>query len=430
MASWAVLIVGGTASETFGHEKRPWPDPGQQVSFLKTLGHVYSAMCASLGKERVIVLAGLNASLDWLAEAEVLGHPPCKEEHLAFCLEHTRVTEEAQRQQQKEKYRRRADEIRASCAELLQNGGADYDHTRLTPDTVVSVLSGRPQQAGDRVVPESGVDSVFVWFTSHGGYHSVAVGETECEEGDPEQPRTQHNTKPLHINTSDRVCDLCAAPHTEGTEYDHEHSSLRTLEWFASMPHRSLSTQQYGAVTTAGRDMLLPSKVSSEAELARLSPLTCLYWQQVVSAIAPGCVSGRKVVMLYQFCTSGGHCKWLSNPSYLRHYNVDRWPVFQMATSREQQYSLGATFTVIFIACVTEELARGGRRSLGDVFAEAEGRYWQQHPVMKRMNNEAQSASDRFGDLVVAKGDRSDIAETPIADIFKNSLQEGMDGRL
>eukprot|EP01060_Flectonema_neradi_P013428 TRINITY_DN2018_c0_g1_i1.p1 TRINITY_DN2018_c0_g1~~TRINITY_DN2018_c0_g1_i1.p1 ORF type:complete len:459 (+),score=29.78 TRINITY_DN2018_c0_g1_i1:88-1377(+) len=417
--SWALLVVGGTPGETYGYDKRPWPDPGQQVSFLQTLGTVYSSLVESMGKDRVIVVAGLQYVLDWLDEAAKIGHPPCEEHQIEQCIAYTRVGDPAKLEEQKQLYKSRAEMVRTSCRELLENGGADYDGERVSPDIVLSILSGRRtsrQSETDRVIPQTGVDSVFVWLTTHGGHHSVAVGVSEWRQGDPEYPKTSTNKVPVRIETNIRPCDLCGNPHIKDEQYDHEHSSLRTREWFMLMPRRSADPSSYGHVTHAGRDMDV-NPVTENA--GGMSPLTCIYWQQVVSAIAPGCQSGRKIVMLYQFCTSGGHCKWLSHTPYQKHYLVNKWPVFQMATSREQQFSLGATFTNIYMSCVAEGLLTD--QTLDEAFKKAEQRYWEQHKVEARMNAQAASPGLRFGELVQASGSESNIGSTALREVFVNS---------
>eukprot|EP01064_Diplonema_japonicum_P028639 TRINITY_DN4433_c3_g1_i1.p1 TRINITY_DN4433_c3_g1~~TRINITY_DN4433_c3_g1_i1.p1 ORF type:complete len:430 (+),score=64.42 TRINITY_DN4433_c3_g1_i1:46-1335(+) len=416
-ASWAVLVVGGTPGESHGIEKRPWPDPGQQVSFLQTLGDVYSTMIRTLGKDKVIVVAGLGAVLEWLEKAAELGHPPCEEQHLEQCLKHTRVEDEKKREEQKKIYKERARTIRLSCSELLAAGGPDYDYERITPDAIVHILSGDPLCEGDRVVPKDGVSSLFVWFTTHGGHHSVAIGDTIWTEGDPAQPMTSDGRRPLGVDTKDRKCDVCREIHEPEKEYDHEHSSLRTREWFMLMPYRSANTSKYGAVTHAGRDMDLPDSIPTSS-MGMVSPLTCLYWQQVVSAIAPACMKGCKVVMLYQFCTSGGHCKWLEDEKYETHYDVQKWPIFQMATSREQQYSLGGTFTNIFMDCLGEGLRRS--ETLSETYVRAEKAYWEQHRIEADMNKQAKSPALRFGELVNAQGTKSNVGSTPLAEVFVN----------
>eukprot|EP01063_Lacrimia_lanifica_P032874 TRINITY_DN56_c0_g4_i1.p1 TRINITY_DN56_c0_g4~~TRINITY_DN56_c0_g4_i1.p1 ORF type:complete len:479 (+),score=179.22 TRINITY_DN56_c0_g4_i1:168-1439(+) len=416
MASWAVLIVGGTPGETHGIEKRPWADPGQQVSFFETLGAVYQQMEQRLGRDRVIVMAGLGWVLQWLDEAAVLGHPPCLPEHLEHCLEFNKVTDPAKREAKREFYRERAAKVRRACAVLLRNGGADYDNDRLDPETVTNVLAGEAMGERDRVVPKEGVRSNFVWFTTHGGYHAVSVGHEPNEEGE---------SKPTRIDPLDRICDVCHQPHvlTEDEaenkrRYDHEHSSLRTLEWFMLFPQRAKSLAKYGCVTTAGRDMTPPDFMDS-TQHTKLSPLTCLYWQQVFSAISDGCIQGRDTVLLYQFCTSGGHCKWLEDERYAAHFNVKQWPIFQMATSKEQQYSLGGTFTMIFL----EALAAGVDRNatLREVWREAEARYWDTHRLEQQMNAASASPSSRFGEITYSEGTLSDIGDRPARNIFCNA---------
>eukprot|EP00659_Diplonema_papillatum_P022939 gene22939-35162_t len=423
MSAWALLVVGGTPGEVYGHEKRPWTDPGQQVSFLQTLGLVYDNLVQTLGKDRIIVVAGVRMVVEWLERAEALGHPPCEPEHLEFCKKHTRVETPERLAEQKKLYRDRREGVLAACSALLANGGPDYDFERLTPETVLSILSGEPARETDRVLPKSGVSSCFVWLTSHGGHHPVAVGDEVCEEGADEKEKEKgeqaltcfDGKRPLRINVADRVCDVCGSPHDAGKEYDHEHSSLKTREWFMLMPFRSTDAAKYGAVTTAGRDMRCAA-VTDVKDLSVVSPLTCLYWQQVVSSIAAPCAAGTKFVMLYQFCTSGGHCKWLTDPAYLRYLSVNEWPVFQMATSKEQQYSLGATFTTTFMSCLSNTIARDG--TLGDAYAEAERIYWQQHQVEAGMNARAVTPSLRFGELVVAEGSR--LSQSKVRSLFCN----------
>lgn len=110
--------------------------------------------------------------------------------------------------------------------------------------------------------------------------------------------------------------------------------------------------------------------------------------------------------MLYQFCTSGGHFKFLNDPLFEAHFDVRSMPLFTIATSkydglsldlhscpqpwvcREQQFSLGYTFTGLFLHKLSEAMKSGGETTLLELYKATEEQYWLDHVLEKQMNEQ------------------------------------------
>ncbi|KAJ9463159.1 hypothetical protein DIPPA_30778 [Diplonema papillatum] len=294
--AWAVLIVGGLPDEVRGHAGRPWADPGGQVGFLETLGAVYDSMLEKVGKDRIIVVAGLSSTLDWLRSAEALGHPPCAPEHAAACRASVRATTPEKADELRAKYGERLRSVGKACRQLLAHGGADYDRGSVTPETVLGVLSGRPARPGGKVLPATGVASCFVWTTSHGGHHPVHGGAAAAAAGvrsslplDAENRVEGSAHKPVQLCQDNEPCPR--SPAAEAAP------SLRTDEFFFSMPFPSASRAAYGPVTS--RHLSGDPSAGPPPGAAGFDPLACVYWQQVVAAVAPSCAGGRRLVFLH-----------------------------------------------------------------------------------------------------------------------------------
>eukprot|EP01062_Namystynia_karyoxenos_P018532 TRINITY_DN16913_c0_g1_i1.p1 TRINITY_DN16913_c0_g1~~TRINITY_DN16913_c0_g1_i1.p1 ORF type:complete len:490 (+),score=113.03 TRINITY_DN16913_c0_g1_i1:72-1472(+) len=417
--AWAVLIVGGTPGETFGNDKRPWPDPGQQVSFLHTLGDVYARLSQRLGHDRIIVIAGLQFVLGWLDDAAARGYPDSPPEHRERCAKHYKADTPEGAAKRSAEYRERAARVRHSCAQLLDRGGADYDMDRVTPDAVLAVLSGVPLRPGDRVLPRS-ARSVFLWVTTHGGHQAVSTGAQPSDKED-----AYDGLGPVEMDPQLRPCDVCGRPHElragqdHDEVYDHPHSSLSTREWFLLMPRRSASAAQYDIVTTAGRNM------DPHSHPGKWSPLCSVYAQQLFRCLAQGqqAAPGRVFVALYQFCTSGGHFKWLQTPSYGRSFGVDSWPFFVMSTSGELQFSLGGTFTAAYLDCMSRALDGRREETLDDLWRQAEEQYWREHQLEADMNRQQQSPGQRFGEPTRQIGRESGVGGVPARRVFSNDAR-------
>lgn len=406
--AYAVLVASGTPGDVGAPKKRPWPDLGQIVSFLENMGVVYRYFSRWVGPERIITIGMLDSTIRWLERCVERGHPPCLPEHLEACKAYYRITDDARLEKKKNHYSTQLANLKAACRPILDAGGTDYDGDLVNPQTVVQVLTGEAPH-GRKCVPKTGARSMFLWFNMHGSDHAVSVGVDE-------------KGKPIKIQPGDRKCDVCNKPHLPKLEknYSHGHSTLATREWYMLMSHRSRDEKMYEYVSTAGHNMDPASPIHES------SPLSRFYWQHMFRAIHKVQKSdpGRAVVCLYQFCTSGGHLKWMKNPGIRRFHSTHKWPIFMMATSRELQYSLGFSFSKIFLAHLAHFLARGSalekRVTLQESYDATLTQYWDSHRVEKRYNERAVTASARFGEVDFVVADGSGIGDQAIAELFLN----------
>mmetsp|Transcript_22856 Transcript_22856/g.34102 ORF Transcript_22856/g.34102 Transcript_22856/m.34102 type:complete len:460 (-) Transcript_22856:20-1399(-) len=406
--SFAVLVIGGTESETHPTPKRKWVDLGQQVSFICNLGRVYKRLCETIGRERIIVIGLLRETISWLKETIKQGHPPCEEKELKNLFTYYRLHTEERKKKMVERYKDMLAKIESECALLLKNGGSDYDGKDVNPETVLDVLCGNSQKLKGPVVPKKGVKSVFFWMNTHGGHHSVSIG-TEIDEED------NKTLKPVAAPTKDVKCDICKKPHLT-KDNTHEHSSLKTREWFFLLPYRTSNLSLFNTITTAGRNM------DYHSDGHKWSPLNCFYWQHIFKAVHSMNTSDskRNIICLYQFCTAGGHLKWMDNKAIRDFHNTHQWPVFMMATSREQQYSLGFSFTEIFLNYLLEAIKKNNAKTLGTLYDESVKEYWRTHKVEEKHNAQAHTASLKYGEIQFVSGKKSGIEESDVKRMFFN----------
>ena len=80
-------------------------------------------------------------------------------------------------------------------------------------------------------------------------------------------------------------------------------------------------------------------------------------------------------------------------------WQVDQLPIFCIATSREQQYSLGYTFTGLFLEQLHSALLEGGDSTLLQVYERSEEQYWQ---VQKHPTAAEQTSYLRFYHLLLS----------------------------
>merc|ERR1711871_1786888 len=139
--SYVVLIAGEHWKVSTGER---WL--GQHCS-LPFIGKAYEQCASRIGRERVIVIAQLNETLQWLEEAAETGMP-------MWC-NGISVEESASR------WTGKLQETQDACAVLIADGGADYDGAACHPRTVIDVLMGNPR-AGGRVVPKRGTGAVMI----------------------------------------------------------------------------------------------------------------------------------------------------------------------------------------------------------------------------------------------------------------------------
>merc|ERR1712194_563179 len=119
-------------------DQRPWPNPGQQVSFMTTLGTVYDELLPEYGADHIIVIAGLQSLMQWISKTAARGYPECEPEHEERCKKASGVSEgDANLDEKREFWRGQLAQVEESCATLLANGGADYDHEQVNPLTMI-----------------------------------------------------------------------------------------------------------------------------------------------------------------------------------------------------------------------------------------------------------------------------------------------------
>eukprot|EP00746_Dinoflagellata_sp_MGD_P151935 gnl/MRDRNA2_/MRDRNA2_83331_c0_seq3.p1 gnl/MRDRNA2_/MRDRNA2_83331_c0~~gnl/MRDRNA2_/MRDRNA2_83331_c0_seq3.p1 ORF type:complete len:137 (+),score=8.03 gnl/MRDRNA2_/MRDRNA2_83331_c0_seq3:253-663(+) len=97
----------------------------------------------------------------------------------------------------------------------------------------------------------------------------------------------------------------------------------------------------------------------------------------------------RKLVLIYQFCTSGGAASFLWKESYQSYCRTQDWPVYLMVTSGNYEHALGG-----FLDMWTQELNKSLHAlqydaiSIGELFTRTESRYWEDNQDL-RLHNEA-----------------------------------------
>ncbi len=169
----------------------------------------FQTLSKLIGKNRIIVIGTFKTYLKFLQDAAESGFPPFDDK---FDTETSR-----------EKWAEKLVECKNEFEDILDH--CDYDGEHVNPSTIIDVISGRqvhfPTPVAGRVIPYSqGVRSVFFYTHSHGWSYAV-----------PQRRPT--------------ACDLCVAmgnsdlmlPEQHPKNVGHDHSSLRTMEWYFGMPH-------------------------------------------------------------------------------------------------------------------------------------------------------------------------------------------------
>ena len=151
-----MLLVGGEwggSMRADAKRTRPGAWMGNHTS-LQSIGRAYAALAPGVGRERIIVIAQLRETLDWLEDA-------------------TASEEACRRVTGSERFlgtlRQRLADTRRDCAVLIADGGADYDGKDVNVATFLRVLQG-DATAGGRVLPGT-ASSVLVLMNSHGNAH-------------------------------------------------------------------------------------------------------------------------------------------------------------------------------------------------------------------------------------------------------------------
>lgn len=171
---WVVLVGGETASIRYADQggKRPGAWFGGHSS-LQSIGRAYEMLVPIFGRDRIIVIAQVRETLEWL-EAATASADAC----LALCGSPKYLP----------MLQLKLADTRRDCACLLADGGADYDHTDVNPATIVRVITGRPHGDVQRVVPKGAQAcgaSMLLMF-SHGTAHPRRPPPLDDDEGDEE----------------------------------------------------------------------------------------------------------------------------------------------------------------------------------------------------------------------------------------------------
>jgi len=187
------------------------------------------------------------------------------------------------------------------------------------------------------------------------------------------------------------------------------------------MPHQASDPSKYQFVRLAGYS--IDSAADPAGEHLHL-PLYVVYWQQVFEVLHAlfEREPDRRVVAFYQFCLAGGHLSFLQRPAIRQHCNVDKWPIYMVASAAANQNSLGATLTNIFLEHLQRRLGMGSNEPLDHFFTEVEASYWRQHGRVAQMN-QCLPESMRLGEIRHYHTPDGGIQHVPVHDIFSNRLR-------
>eukprot|EP00929_Paragymnodinium_shiwhaense_P095678 TRINITY_DN56922_c0_g1_i3.p1 TRINITY_DN56922_c0_g1~~TRINITY_DN56922_c0_g1_i3.p1 ORF type:complete len:471 (-),score=75.96 TRINITY_DN56922_c0_g1_i3:167-1579(-) len=334
--AWLVLIGGehGGIMRKDAKKTRPGPYLAGHCS-LQWIGITYSRLVDFFGRDRTIVITQLQETLEWLREAS-------KDEEHAQRL--------AGRATHMPMLKRRLSETERDCARLIEEGGADYDGASVNPSTVLDVLRGHARANADgstcKVVPQKDVGSVVVVFISHGHAHPAGGG-------------------------------------------------TRNHEWYMHFPHPvpDAAVGDYDVVSYEGFSEVDPYP---DWDWGLPKWRWRLYSQMLFKAHHEVLerTPRRRLVLLHQFCLSGGAADFMRRNAYQAYCGTRTWPVFAMVTAGRFEPALGS-FVDYWTQQFASALKDGGHRTVGDVYREAERIYWEANSELYRFNASIPVAQDQ-----------------------------------
>lgn len=276
--AWLVLVGGeyGGMMRPDAKGQRPGPYFAGHCS-LNWIGIAYERLLPYFGRDRIIVIAQLKESLDWLEAAAV---DEASAERLAGKASLLSML------------RSKLAETQEACAKLIEDGGAHYDGAAVNAATVLRVIRG-DSAAGGRVVPPTGVRSMMLVMVSHGHCH-------------PAGPGSRHHEWYMHM-------PYPVSPEDQGL-YD------------------SVSTCGF-AVTDDQPDW---DWGAPKHRWKLYGQMLFMAYHEVLQR-APQ----RRLVLFHQFCLSGGISDFMRKRSYQAHCGTQRWPVFSIATAGRFEPALG-----------------------------------------------------------------------------------------
>ena len=245
--SWAV-IVGGDEGET---------------SAMFNLHLAFNLAVERLGRERVILIANIDAVRQDLRRRAATGVPMFSPT-LSYADNRLRWGEKARR-------------FEKLYAPVFESGGADYEEA--SAETVLRVLRGtrRDGHPEDKVIPPSGIDSLFFCLSSHGGsFRSV--------------PR-------LSPRLYAASCDLCGAPHRPRAQRDARDAARNWAHWL----ERDCNTTENASSRGAPPAAVLSAVAAKDADAScvpgwRESDRNLVPGDEVFTPYGRGVVTGRHLV--------------------------------------------------------------------------------------------------------------------------------------
>ncbi|CAE8589593.1 unnamed protein product, partial [Polarella glacialis] len=451
-SAWLVLVGGeyGGAMVPDLLRTRPGKYLGGHCS-LQTIGRTYERLLPWFGPEKIIVIAQLRETLEWLEDVGS-SKERCKEvtgkDNVEFL----------------ETMRRRLEETRRDCRVLLENGGADYDGRDVNVLTVLKVLKGEAvrrlesplektrsedesyrrqwrnsldeEKRFGKVIPKDAdaVSSILLLLNTHGYMHPAGAGDWDefychlpypCpEEGLPlysvvattgfveEEPLSPsaENQVPSELPEEFRSPSILV----DSTEPDGilicDGTGQVTV---ANSAPDSCSCPEQNEHPTAGQQPQVPADSSKRR---RLGPLDWgaekfrfrLYSQQLFQVIhdltarTSSSNSPPQLLLLFQFCFSGGFANFLTLKSYKRYFATPLWPVYAMVTSDRYEPALGV-FAPLWVDQLEQHLRFKREHSgsgslahsvtLGELFEEVHEKYDFENREMRRVTAEVQGVS-------------------------------------
>ena len=330
---WVVLVGGewGGAMQQDEAKTRPGAWLGSHTS-LQAIGRAFAALLPTVGRERIIVIAQLRETLDWLEAA-------CESEQAC-----ERITGSARFLGT---LRGRLADTRRDCAVLMAHGGADYDGKDVHPASVLHVIAGAAEAADGRPVVPASATSVFVLLNSHGNAH------------------------PRFVDRPDAGLD----------------------EHYIHFPHPCPEVHEslYDGVAWRG-----DANVNTTTPFGPKKFRWRLYATQIFQALLQSFSinPGRQVVLLNQSCLSAGHARFLQESPFRQHFSTERWPVCLVSTAGPYETSIADFWDAFLGEWAHAVEVPVERRTIGTIFRNAEAKYYALNRGLKEHNDKARQLAE------------------------------------
>ena len=336
---WVVLIGGefGGVMRQDAARTRPGAWLGAHTS-LQSIGRAFEALLPTVSRERIIVVAQVRETLEWLESA-------CASDKACECV--------AGAARFRPMLLERLANTRRDCAMLLRYGGADYDSTDVNAATVLRVLSGDAAAMGGRPVIPPQCTSVHILLYSHGNAHprDAAKPNVGLDE------HYMHFPYPVPPD-AEALYDGVAWKGDAKVDELEPYGEPRKFRWrlYSTMLFRSLLH-----VHTAHPH--------------------------------------RTTVVLNQSCLSAGHARFLEQPAFQAVFRTQSWPVLLVSTAGPWEASIGDFWELWLEEWGHALNVPAAHTTLGDVYARAEARYWERNRSLKEHNDNVATGAPAFTPL-------------------------------